>query len=64
MGRNVVFDDQQQQKILADAGGSAAPPAQGPAIAVANGWASPSGDQDRTTVVVTKLGATSAARTP
>lgn len=48
-GRNAVFDGRQQQKIVADAGGSAAP-AQGPAITVSNGWASPSGDQDRTTV--------------
>ncbi len=53
-GRNVVFTDQQKQQIRADAGGSAAP-AQGPTIAVFNGWASPSGDQDRTTVGIGEL---------
>ena len=53
-GRNVVFDGRQQQRILADAGGSAAP-VQGPAITVSNGWASPSGDQDRTTVGIGEL---------
>ncbi len=54
VGRNVVFDDKQKQRIVADAGGSAAP-APGPAITVANGWASPSGDQDRTTVGIGEL---------
>ena len=55
VGRNVVFDGKQQQKILADAGGSGAPPVQGPAITVSNGWASPSGDQARTTVGIGEL---------
>ena len=40
---------------MADAGGSGAPPVQGPAITVSNGWASPSGDQDRTTVGIGEL---------
>ena len=54
-GRNVVFDARQQQRIVADAGGCGAPPVQGPAITVSNGWASPSGDQDRTTVGIGEL---------
>ena len=54
-GRNVVFDAKQQQKILADAGGSGAPPSTVPAITVSNGWASPSGDQARTTVGIGEL---------
>jgi hypothetical protein len=56
-GRNVVLTDKQKQEILvaADAGSPAVPPAQGPAITVTNGWASPTGDTDRTTVGVGEL---------
>jgi hypothetical protein len=57
-GRNAVFDSEQKQKILdayaADAG-VGAPTATGPAIIVANGWASPDGDQDRTTVGIGEM---------
>jgi hypothetical protein len=51
-GRNVVLNDKQKQQILnaADAGTPSAPPTKGPAITVTNGWASPAGDTDRTTV--------------
>ena len=50
-GRNVVFTDRQKEQILnADAGSPVSPPAQGPTITVTNGWASPAGDTDRTTV--------------
>jgi hypothetical protein len=55
-GRNVVLTDRQKQHILnADAGSDAAAPAQGPAIIVTNGWASPAGDTDRTTVGIGEL---------
>jgi hypothetical protein len=56
-GRNVVLTDRQKQQILnaADAGLPTAPPAQGPAIVVTNGWASPAGDTDRTTVGIGEL---------
>jgi hypothetical protein len=55
-GRNVVLTDKQKQQILnADAGSDAAAPAQGPTIAVTNGWASPAGDSDRTTVGIGEL---------
>jgi hypothetical protein len=55
-GRNVVLTDRQKQQILAaDAGSDAAAPAQGPAIVVTNGWASPAGDTDRTTVGIGEL---------
>jgi hypothetical protein len=56
-GRNVVLTDRQKQQILAaaDAGSGAAAPAQGPAIVVTNGWASPAGDTDRTTVGIGEL---------
>jgi hypothetical protein len=52
-GRNVVLNDRQKQQILnaADAGA----PAQAPAIAVTNGWASPAGDQARTIVGIGEL---------
>ena len=57
-GRNVVFSNKQKQQILdayaADAGVTATPQA-GPAITVSNGWANPSGAQDRTTVGIGEL---------
>jgi hypothetical protein len=55
-GRNVVLTDRQKQQILAaDAGSGAAAPAQGPAITVTNGWASPAGDTDRKIVGIGEL---------
>ena len=55
-GRNVVLTDWQKQQILnADSGSGSAAPAQGPAITVTNGWASPAGDTDRTTVGIGEL---------
>jgi hypothetical protein len=55
-GLNAVFDNRQKEQILvaadADAGATGAP---GPTIAVNNGWANPSGAQDRTTVGIGEL---------
>src|SRR5258708_20378753 len=56
-GRNVVLTDKQKQEILvaADAGSPAVPPAQGPAITVTNGWASPPGHTDPPTLAIRHL---------
>lgn len=56
VGMRTVFDSQQKEQVLvaadADAGATGAP---GPTIAVSNGWASPSGAQDRTSVGIGEL---------
>jgi hypothetical protein len=54
-GRNVVLGERQKEQILAAADAGAPAPARGRAIAVTNGWASPSGDQARTTVGIGEL---------